>query len=1742
MPYSEEDLLSIYGHQSPVSFSSVEPESQIEEDPEISGRRFKQFGNILPKMVNTTAAGLVGLGNLIQGEKSEDYLKDADSLLPTFNTGPSKSWVDVGLDTVAPEIAAWMIPYLGASKVGTALGTAGKLTRGAAILNEGLATGFANLTTGSAHGISEDNNPLESGALGGVTGALQAALPRGPRALALGAVSGAYGAATGKWGEAGANFVGGLLPGALGHEAKSITAPHLNPDIHAPLNEYVPQTGNQFSFMDDVAQGAHPGVREGGTITPQYQEGPLDDLLGYKLDRSPRQREFGFEPDAGRSDMEIHENWVNEPNEPEMFHEPTGLELHDPNRLPEPTGQQEFPLIKLQSENSLDFNALDREAENRLLGLTQPPKEVLPNRQFHLPLEHDPIRANERLLLEDTKPPANLDLAPAKPDPIVPTPKPETPVVSENNWKLKDPSVKLTKSEQEWFDWAHSGAKDIIDEPSWRQDNPDWDTHTGQLEDIKYRLQEQAYAVAETDATHGQLKGRTRVLDSLNNKLEKSGFFKPETHVPYSSVVTPPVVKPKILNAVGEPFQHPLRQEGSHITSTAVRDNDTGEVIVGSGWNDKHKVIKAEQADFHSNPDTLPFTARFDEPGVAGSVEHGFVDDAGNFKNRKDALEIAKRSGQTTKESGDLHSQDLLEATGVKPAKTVDQHISDEHLEDAKILQESRKMEEKISQLQEDAKFALESGDTDTAASLGRVIKGMRQKYGRETALAINPALQAVIAGGIGGLITYQKTKGDVGQSVAVAIAVMGLGTIGIKAFEHLRATKGPEVKLPGVKIPDENLGSKLKQFAYETKRTKAGLAVGGRGGITSNALLAGDSFFGLNKLEAFKDANVKSDGFIADILNQQVNSLREVAKVKPSAGFAEASGKYLRGQLSNPAEVQNLLNSGGVIAGEGGAWSKLSNTEKGKYPERWLQLDDATNTNTKGDGVTVWHVTNKVKTQLLKNEHDALMRMASTPEDQAFAKYAVESRNNFDTLMSVVHEASGPKEFARIAGTMGQYVTRSHALLSDPKYYPEEKIIQMAMAKLGLNKSANFILNNQADVATPGVIKRTWGGSDFYVTPDKAEMFDNLYTPESLRSVVTQRIKDIKEIGAQAKAGLFKHDEAQFTNSLFSGRKKLDEMTRVLLGEHTAPHEMIRDTMNKLIPAARSAHIMLDLTKAADPVTGLPGRFTSEIEYNKAINRAKDLLKRTTDPQTQRVIQNQLNELTSYIPVGDSTPRMGLFQGSYVSRGVHGQLDEMMNPLGAFEDVLGTGLRTFNNIFKETHLVANPVTQIRNAVQVPMMLVMGRAAHDFNAMKTAHNIIFGGDNTSEVARWAIQNGVTAGNAVQGELNFGLKELLDGTADKTLGRLLARHTTEKSGFKAILGGEIRAGLHLLYAKPDDFVRTATFIAAARRQAKKLGIPEDVMHLDKGVTDYARLFMQRRAMDYANVPQWVKAGRQIPLLSPFLTYSHEIVRITKNMAIDAAKGDLVSGAGLAALTAFPFLAQQMAEDSLSPEDRKAWDRGQAAAQDYSRPRFKLPGSRNSDGSMNYYDITQLMPFGDYLMMGRAAAKGDLSSVVAANPLAGLDKSPLLNIIASQVTGEDQRTHRDFKDGWDRTKNILAEITPPLTPGVGYEYEKTFPESMGGRLGVTNLKNGRTATIKGALLRNILGVDESQVNPDIAVSNMVKSAQHDIANERQYLRDVMMSKGLSEDARQRAVRRYEESVYHITNQLQARLKNE
>ncbi len=1751
MPYSDAELEQLYGDLAPTkAYGTTMPEAEVPEEApeEVRFKRLKQIANIIPKAIGSTAGSINALLN-----PGTDLAKQSEDFIPSFDVGQSKGIPDMLLNEAAPAIASWMIPYLGATKIGKAAGMLNE-GRAAAGMLEAAAQGGANAFTSLNH---PDAEPVREGALGAASGFVQATLPRFQRILPLAAISGINMLAGGDAFESGANLIGNLIPGA-----HSVTVPKFNPKnfdevaasllphdpnlVPADLSPYHPsgELRGTLSFMDQVQPNRAIGdsgvlspfddlTRAKTTIgpdrynagdvqdafIPHFQETTLSQLNELKLNREPVQMDLNLQEPAERTGLYLDHNF---PIEGEVS---ARIPNNDPSlRLEGQTLSQPdlHPLITLQGERIAPIHSVQNPGEFRFvntLDATQP--------NIHTP---------EGLLFEPPKsaiphPSEQLDLAlTKKAEPVVaqkpttPSPSVETPVVPKAKAAKIEKRAAAAKQKVEVIEETpHEKAMNRIDEI-------ELDPEANKNHVLRHaeKMEKQGFISKDALAEIKRIaKDKDMGVEDLTSEL-KSYAAPKEMKAP--AKVEEPL---EVMTAEGFHSLEP-KMEGPHIISSLVKDNDTGALFAGKDWKNTHNQVKAQ------DPEGLLMT-KFDLPGEAGEAEHMFLvkDENGVVRsaNREEAARIVDISGQRDVEYKGLplQSEHLKDVTPLAP-KTPEAVKATEKVKDVQALATTKKSTSKLTQLMIDldaAKFAAKEGEEGAdievrtiRAAIEKLRKGQQAEAG-----AISPELAAVLAvGGVGSLVAYQQSKGDIGTTLAVGLLAAGLGVAGVRAMKGLSSSVGEATAHTGPKVKvDEGLIAKGRRLAKETAVTPTGNAVFGRGGIQANVLRMTEGLMGNNPM--FRDAKIVADGFVAHQLEKLTAALESAKAFKPSDGFADAAQRFIRGQLVEKPIVEATIKSGGGM--DSAAFNKLDKAAKKAYPEKWLVIDNPNSTNTSGPGTEVWHVSNATKTKLMEMQKDALRTLATTKADKEWMQFPMQSREILDSLMQVVHNAlpEGSAVKNKVMGTMGQYAARTHALLTDPKYYPTDVEIGRAMDRLAVIKEDRFLEKYASAVSKPGTVPITYKGTTHYVSTAAADEWKHLHTPEALRSLVSQYIHEIKQVAAGKVEKLISKDTEQLGSSLFARRKELDEVTQVLLGTHTSPMELIQHTANKLIPSTRSAHFMSDLVQMKDAKTGLQHAYTSEVSYNKAVNEIKHLLNSgTKSPVEIRALEDQLKELSSYIPISGQSPRMGLFEGSYASRTAHDQLAGFTNPFGMLDNTVGHWMSHFNQVVKDTHLVANPIVHVRNAIQVPMFLAIGNAAAHPEAWKGAWEAMR--NPLSKIGKRLTENGVFSGNVVHGEFNHSMHELLSGEADKNIWETLKK---------------VRNFSHKAYGVPDNFVRAAVYLAEESRAAKRLGVDINAAHpspadakLIKQAQQEARLFMSRRTMDYANVPQIVKTGRQLPFVSMFLSYTSEIMRIGRNLTMDALKGDLTAGATLGGLASLPFLAQSHAENQLSPADRKAWDKTQNVVQDYSRVRFKMPLSRNKDGSFNYLDLTPLMPFNDFQMSARAVARGDTGALAAINPFVGVEKTPLLSTFAEQITGKEIHSGKEFRGIGDRAWAIAKELLPPWTPGIGNDYEKDFPESWGGSLGVTNMRNGRTNTIEGTLSRHIVGMDYTQINPSIAMKNYVAAAKRDIANERQYYMDVMLSQGVSADAKKRASEKFVESVNVITGQLQSRLQ--
>ena len=1025
------------------------------------------------------------------------------------------------------------------------------------------------------------------------------------------------------------------------------------------------------------------------------------------------------------------------------------------------------------------------------------------------------------------------------------------------------------------------------------------------------------------------------------------------------------------------------------------------------------------------------------------------------------------------------------------------------------------KQNAKLESIAKSRGFKLKGKNRDEKIlSLAKHMTGVGGNVSTETLTALSGAT-------LSGLTGYAESDGDIGVALGAAAGGAMLGLAGSRAIRNLRKSVGKAVKAPSQaaqtqilsqRQAEESIVAKWERLWKETSADLAYRSVAGRGGVIAQTHNVAENMLGLNMPWLVKKAQMLSGGLIGDITEKLNVVLDSTKHLSPDQGFVRQASRYMRGSLIPLEQSRQILRKGNAI--EANDLRKLSKEEQAKfekvYSEKWIIRKNADDTNTSGEDIEVWYMTPKTQREISEANREALRRAAGdSTTNLEWMEMPLQARQAINQMQSLIVGAlpEDSKAAKKILGTMDQYQSRTFKIHTDKSYYPEEGDIVARMSEIK-DKLVNAKLRHlAADGQTSDIEVEGWTkiDEDTWLSP-KAQAELDLYSNESfLRREVEEEILEHKR-HALSSSHPGHGKSSDIDTNILQSRKELTTVQRRLMGEHVDVVDETVHTFNKLASSAEAGAFIRELT-GQTLETGLKASYQNPEDYIKALNVLQDRINLSVDPVEKGELIARMNNLKSYRRI-DKETRYGLMEGSYVDRHVYHNLKEFRSPLGWLENPIGQGFAKFNTFVKKSKTVWNPITHVRNIVTVPMFMAMGQASSP-TAIKTAAEIIA---NKSHPLRSQLrQLGVLDATMAKNEFQVNTKELLSGDYDS---KLLAK--IKQLGDKAAD----------IYNAPDAFVRVAAYLSAQERAAKRLKLDIN----DPAVIDDAMKFVERRTMDYKNVPDAVKIGRQLPFMNMFISYAHEIGRISKNMALDAAKGDWRAAGVLGTLVAAPFAIQAGAEAQLSPEELAEWNLANKLAPDYSRSRFKIPVGKDKNGSWKYFDITAIVPHDSYLQLARSIGKGDFKGAVAVNPWVGWDNTPALSIVSEQITGRDNRTRREFRGAWDRLDAVIEEVMPPETPGFGYEWDKGVQawsrNDQGGR-GLTNFKTGRTETIGGWLTKHFTGVNVSSTNLPILLQNAEARAKRAIANEKAYLNDVMKSNATPQ-VKERAMQQFKEAA--------------
>jgi hypothetical protein len=565
--------------------------------------------------------------------------------------------------------------------------------------------------------------------------------------------------------------------------------------------------------------------------------------------------------------------------------------------------------------------------------------------------------------------------------------------------------------------------------------------------------------------------------------------------------------------------------------------------------------------------------------------------------------------------------------------------------------------------------------------------------------------------------------------------------------------------------------------------------------------------------------------------------------------------------------------------------------------------------------------------------------------------------------------------------------------------------------------------------------------------------------------------------------------------------KKVITQNYRDLLGQIKDPAQRELYSLNKLfgnIAQAKTISVIADTALES----GAKLAYTADTSGAKIVPSAKAWETARSDALAKgnRALYD---ELSGYVQLPESAS-LGKLSGAMVPRDVRNTLNEIQGETQTFWRYFAKA----NSITKEFATVWNPSTQIRQAIQTPIFMIAARVSpmKIVNAVKAvAADTRFGKatGTTGAIVSELHQQHILGANYSESELNAYARKLASGNTGNPI-------------LKA--GKALRSAVQGVYGIPDDLVRAAAYLShkprfAAEAQAKGLtGAAAEQYARDK-----ATMFVNRYTMNYGQTSKAVKIGRNIPALSPFLSYSSELTRITKNMlqdiAIGSASDKLWATTGLAALYAFPVALASWAKSKfLTPDQQKEWDQTEALLPQQQRGQLKLVTGKNKKGSFEYQGLNPWMPAGDLVSMIQNAAKGDWESFNATQPFFGWQKSPLASaVIDTTIKGEHSFTHQPLDTPGKIAGRVAEAFTPSLTPGVGFagkKLQRAFTRNDEGTLGEIDPRTGNVINPQSAIL-SLAGVNQQVANPTLLRKRAEQETERKLGDAKRELNSVLRS---------------------------------
>ena len=662
--------------------------------------------------------------------------------------------------------------------------------------------------------------------------------------------------------------------------------------------------------------------------------------------------------------------------------------------------------------------------------------------------------------------------------------------------------------------------------------------------------------------------------------------------------------------------------------------------------------------------------------------------------------------------------------------------------------------------------------------------------------------------------------------------------------------------------------------------------------------------------------------------------------------------------------------------------------------------------------------------------------------------------RDEIDNLSRELMRSGIPSEKLQltIEDNLGQYITRSYRKFLEKGYKPTDEATQAARALFthtipsemvgelpNLNYVGRRVKLSNAGFETVEDIARATPDELVYAINTKgyttAKAADDIAEAQRLLGEIPNRIEGrIDELLAKDL------DKANFRQGTPMGRvnlnnlkrrKDIDEAIRDLYGEVKDPYVNFYITAKKIIEQVENRKFLEGIARFNESLSvGDPQKFL----YNKAFKQGDKSYSVKLSAEGNKALE----------------PLDGLYTTPEIA-------DEFKNFGEATKfNKLWQSVIAANTIAKYTKTVLSPITVVRNFYG-NIGFAVANGHYRLPYMKEAMNLVrrnlgekmFGADalrgefkvlkdrfaaegiiNRKQLHEKALELGVIEDNVYSGELKALLSDM-GQSIDK--GKMASPRAMAKWARKGV-----ESATEIYGAMDDTWKLYGWFNEIAR---------------GKGLDKAARI-VRDTYPTYSKVPRFGKAMRHTPLLGTFISFPTEVLRVGKNIAKMAAKGDVprILGGGLAtAGTGAGYLAYNYSQ-GITEEEQAAlrefvapWEKnGQLFVTGVDGENFSFVNGSYTDPWSYASDPTRAL----YLGLRKGDVDGAFRSAFEEffDPYLseGLFVEKIIDIARNKKNESGAPVYNEedsYEDKFYKSLRHVAEtLVPPLTPGLGSQYQR------------------------------------------------------------------------------------------------------